>query len=134
MTQARKRLLVPIYAASGPEMSMPIGIAAVARVLRTEFTLPCICMGTTVCSMVNNETLKTGAAKVPMKAPIAMIQNIPVGVRATIETPKKMTYTQAVPITIFLLNPFVIAINIPPPKDPAPKNAVIKAKSSAPPR
>ena len=46
ITQARKRLLVPIWSANGPEIIIPKGIAAVERAKRTEFTLPCICSGT----------------------------------------------------------------------------------------
>ena len=49
---AKKRLVVVVNSTTVPERIMPNGVAAEANAPRTEVTLPCIFMGTTICLIV----------------------------------------------------------------------------------
>ncbi len=134
MAHPKKRLAVSVYSTIAPERIMPNGDAAVARAPRTEVTLPCISMGTTVCLIVWIDTLATGMQKAMVSPAIAMNQNCPAGVRAIRAYPRKMTYIETTAANIFLLKPFTTSINSPPARTPPWKKAMTNARSGACPK
>ena len=132
--QPMNRLDVAVNSTTAPEIRVPAGVAAIDRAMVTEFTLPCMSNGTTICIKVCNRTLATGMLKANTNALRAMNQNCPVGVRATSAYPNNETTMPPSAVATFLLNSFLTDIMSPPARIPPCRKAMTRASSVTDPR